>query len=56
MPKPVLSDPTMVGDWPDKSCDRCTKKGTHVIHWGPTAIKKKDQAATMFCREYTDIK
>lgn len=51
MPKEVLADTTMVGDWPDENCDRCAKKGTHIIHWGPLAVEKKDQTATMFCRD-----
>ena len=51
MPKPILSDTTMVGDWPEESCGRCGEKGTQIIHWGPLAVQKKNRIATMFCHE-----
>ncbi len=55
MPKPVLSDTVMVGDWPKENCGRCGEKGTQILHWGPLAIRlaiqKKNQTATLFCQE-----
>ena len=50
MPKPILADTTMCGDWPEDNCDGCGEKGAQIIHWGPLAVKKKDQTATLFCR------
>ncbi len=51
MQKPLLDDTSMVGDWPEENCDRCGGKGTQILHWGPLAVQKKDQTATMFCQE-----